>query len=736
MKRVHRYKRTGRMISALTALAVLFALFIPSFCSAGREALTVGVPTDRCPIFYVDRETGEIEGIGAELMKMAAERAGYDVTFKALGEESLKDALDNGDYDLVMPFGSAISSTSGQESIVSDNLFQTPFTLVTEEDEKPKSLNDLRIGMLRSLRGAVETVQQLYPGVTIRLYDNMDKCVTAMREGEVDALLHNSYVWSYILQKPLFSKLTMQTSAMITMDFRAGTVDTPESREIIERLNEGIAMISDTHRQAVILDYTTRRLYVYDFSDYLHEYGLVALLFVCLLITVILIVIERHQTMRLRQEEEMRRLIDQDPLTGALSLHGFRNRVEELLREHPDVPYVLVYGNIRNFKYINDSLGREAGDELLRFWVKLLKDSLREDEVVGRLNADRIAIFHHADGMDKLDWYDRTVINPVRNYFMDRGKEIRVQVCGGIYILTPEDYREINVDQMLDYGHLAEKRMRSIHGDGYGFYNQEQWEKGRRIAEVINHLPKAIESGDLKVWYQPQVDCATGEITGAEALCRWDHEKLGWLYPPAFIDTLEESGMIYDLDRFVWDRVCQDLKRWNEEGYHRSVSVNVSRRDLREDRDIPAHFKELTRKYGLTPDQIRIEITETAFVEKPEHLISTTKKLQEYGFEVEMDDFGSGHSSLHMLKEVPVDRIKLDLHFLTASGDPEKGRIIIRHMIQMVRDLGMRMITEGVETEEQAQFLRNKGCSEMQGYWFHKPMPVEDFEKLFTGQEK
>ena len=158
--------------------------------------------------------------------------------------------------------------------------------------------------------------------------------------------------------------------------------------------------------------------------------------------------------------------------------------------------------------------------------------------------------------------------------------------------------------------------------------------------------------------------------------------------------------------------------------------MNVSRDDIREDRDISEHFLKLIQTYDLSPDQLHIEITETAYVENPEILISATEKLRTMGFQVEMDDFGSGYSSLHMLKEVPVDRIKLDLHFLTASGDSEKCRIIVSYMIQMVNHLGMKMIAEGVETEEQAAFLQSRGCSEMQGYYFFKPMPVHEYEKL------
>ena len=287
-----------------------------------------------------------------------------------------------------------------------------------------------------------------------------------------------------------------------------------------------------------------------------------------------------------------------------------------------------------------------------------------------------------------------------------------------------------NREKTLDLARVAEKRIRVSRRGDYEFYNPEQWQRGKRIAEIINYLPAAIKSGDIQVWYQPQVDYEKGRITGAKALCRWDHNKLGWLYPYDFISTLEEAGLIFNLDSFVWETVCKDLHRWNEAGVRTSASVNVSRDDVRADRDLPAYFMNLVQTYGLSPDQLHIEITETAYVENPEILIDTTERLRAMGFRVEMDDFGSGYSSLHMLKEVPVDRIKLDLHFLTESGDPVKSRTIVSCMVQMIHQLGMEMIAEGVETVEQADFLKDIDCSEMQGYYFYKPMPVHEFEKI------
>ncbi len=702
----------------------------PPGAAISGATLTVGVPVDRCPIFYRDADTGEIAGIGVDLMHIAAEEAGYTAVFKPIEERTLKDALDNGAYDVLMPFGSAITSASGRPSVVSENLLQTPFTLVTDDKRKLPPLNSLRIGMLSSLGGMVETVRQLYPGLNVTTYDTIDDSIRALRSDRVDALMHNSYVWSYVLQKPAYHDLMVQPSTMVTMDFRAGTPDTPTGRAVIDRLNDGIAALTDTQRQAIILDYTSRRLYQETLSDRLYEHRFLLIIVLLIIVFIALIAIQKIRALRKEQEEKMRLILEHDPLTGLLNMNGFRKRVEALLRAHPDTPYFLSYNNIRDFKYINASLGRKAGDELLKFWARKSMETLSDEEAMGRITADRFVVLRHIGGEERMKEDERNVFIPMQNFFIDQGKDNRVQITSGIYVLTPRDFRDIDVDHMLDLARVAEKKVRESRQGDFEFYNPDQWERGKQIADVINFLPAALQSGDIEVWYQPQVDYETGRIIGAEALCRWKHSKLGWLRPADFITTLEESGHIYDLDSYVWDRVCQDLHRWNGQGLHRTVSVNVSRSDIRSDRNIPGQFYDLIQKYGLTTDQLRIEITETAYAEDPSLIIRTTVKLREFGFQVEMDDFGSGYSSLHMLKEVPVDRIKLDLHFLTEEGDPERCRIIVSHTVTMVHALGMSLIAEGVENVSQAQFLHSIGCSEMQGFYFYKPMSVEEYERL------
>ncbi len=442
------------MIATAIFLTIALSCFIlPALAAAGENedhALTVAVPADRCPIFYQNADTGEIIGIGIDLMRTVAESAGYDVSFLCVAEPTLKEALDNEAYDVVMPFGSAVPSASGKPSIVTDNLIQTPFTLVTEGNRTLPQLNELHVGMLHSLAAGAETVRQLYPGMEITLYETMPECVKALRAGEVDALLHNSYVWSYVLQKPSYSDLKVQPSAMFSMDFRAGTPDTPQGREIIDRLNDGIAELTDTRRQAIILDYTSRKLYQYGFSDYLYQYGLIMVLVVLLIIALTAVMVMKNRAVRAAHEEKLRQLVDHDPLTGVLSLDGFRKRAEDLLRIHPDTPYLLVYANIKNFKFINDSLGRSAGDEFLRFWANQTLETLSDEEAIGRVTADRFVVLRHNGGDEELRRDDQEVLAPVRNYFIDQGKENRVLLCGGIYVVTPTDHQQINIDHMMD----------------------------------------------------------------------------------------------------------------------------------------------------------------------------------------------------------------------------------------------------------------------------------------------
>ncbi len=699
-----------------------------SYATNSDDTIVVGVSAHRCPMFYID-DDGKITGIGVELMNEAAKEASLNVVYKDITENNLKQALDNPEYDVIMPFGSAIKSESGKDIIISDNIINMPFTFLSLKTSNFTDLENITVGMANSQKGVSETLKELYPDIHIIYYDTTEEGIEELRNKKVDALVNNAYIWSYVIQKPSYSDLNVSSTILFSVDFRVGCIDTKENRVLIDRLNKGISKVEDTKKQAIVLDYTSRKLYKYDLGDYVYTYGLFFLLTLLIIFSLIIWVNYKQKSLKLQNEEYITQLINNDTLTGALTMHGFREKAEQLLKHHGTDRYMILYINFRDFKYINSTFGKKASDDLLKFMVTKSKSVLNENELIGRIESDHFVILRKIGENDILADDEVHVLAPVRNYFIDKNKEFTVRVCCGVYILTEENHNNPDIDYMIDLARVAEKKVRDAKKFGYELYNPGQWQRGKWLSDIVNHLQFAIDNDEIQVYYQPQVNFSTGKITGAEALCRWNHTKLGWISPGDFIPALEDAGLIDKLDYHIWEKVCKDLSRWNEQGIHKTVSINVSRYDIKEGVDIVEYLHSLIQKYNLDVNQLNLEITETAYVENAS-LIDITKRLRDIGFHVEIDDFGSGYSSLNMLKEIPVDRIKMDLRFLSGSGTEEKGRIIIECMIFMAKRLGIDLIAEGVETLDQANMLKEFGCLDMQGWYFYKALPVDEFEKV------
>ncbi len=244
-----------------------------------------------------------------------------------------------------------------------------------------------------------------------------------------------------------------------------------------------------------------------------------------------------------------------------------------------------------------------------------------------------------------------------------------------------------------------------------------------------NDLSEAIANGDIEIFIQPQYNAVSWELIGAECLSRWKHKTQGFLNPGQFIPALEESGRIYELDRYVWETACMLISKWKNMGHAISLSVNISRKDIEQD-DLPTVFSELVKKYDIEPGLLRLEITESVYMDDPQTLIVLVNRLAAMGFHVEMDDFGSGFSSLNLLHDLYVDVLKLDMGFLKETDENKRSGNIINAVVKMAHTLDMKVIAEGVETLDQVEFLKNIGCLMAQGYLFSKPISVEEFEKL------
>lgn len=386
---------------------------------------------------------------------------------------------------------------------------------------------------------------------------------------------------------------------------------------------------------------------------------------------------------------------DIDQLTGTLNINGFRKRAEYLIRNNPNEKYVMWFCDIKKFKFVNDLFGYEVGDRLIRYWAGLVVKLIGDNEACGRFSGDTLVTLTKFKGEDDIRKNFDIVCNKVCNYLIRPGTSYNVEIAAGIYELKPEDMSNPNINQMFDWANVAQKSVKNLSGNQLGIFGEEMWRKQWRELVISQSIDSALENGEISVWLQPQYNFVTDRIIGAEALCRWTHSSLGWISPGEFIPILERTGQIAQLDYYIWEQACKLMRKWLDQGSFIpvSVSVNISRIDLLDDR-IYSRLTNLLKKYDIPASMLRLEITESAYMSKPEVLIGVVDKLHELGFTVEMDDFGSGFSSLNMLKEVQVDVLKMDLRFLQneKNGNGDKGGKIINAVIRMAHELTIPVV--------------------------------------------
>lgn len=431
---------------------------------------------------------------------------------------------------------------------------------------------------------------------------------------------------------------------------------------------------------------------------------------------------ERQQAALTRkQEEELRYVLAHDDLTGILTEKEFCRQLELRLPELKPREYCLIYMDVYKFKLVNEMFGYAKGDEFLTVLARELRLLAEEyNGLSGRISGDKFVLF--------LPYLDEVI-----NLFYTRkdvGRKIfpiDIYLHYGIYIIEKTD---MPAASMIDCAQLAQKTVKGDYDNYISYYDETLKQQILKEQQIINSMTRALANGEFVIYLQPQYSYRDGKIHGAEALVRWKSPTQGMIYPGDFIPVFERNGFILKLDENIWEQACQLLRQWIDEGREPlPISINVSRMDLLKG-NVAEKLKSLIDEYNLTPNLLHVEITESAYMDNPQQLIWEINKLREYGFLVEMDDFGSGYSSLNMLKDLPIHVLKTDLKFLDSQGIEERRDQILDNVIKMAHEMGLIVVAEGVETKEQAEHLNHLDCEIMQGYYFAKPIPVEDFEKL------
>ena len=416
---------------------------------------------------------------------------------------------------------------------------------------------------------------------------------------------------------------------------------------------------------------------------------------------------------------------ERDELTGLFHKEFFFEYGKRLDMQNDNMPMDAMVIDINRFHIVNELYGREYGNDVLKKIGDGIHDLVKETGGLAcRFDSNGFYIYiPHGHDLNKIisDGLDK-----INASLVDSNISIRM----GVF---EDDGNGLNMEQRFDRARLACNKLRHSYTTCFDFYNEELHSKELHEERLINDMEKALAEKQFKVFYQPKYNI-TGDkpvLSSAEALIRWFHPEFGMVSPGEFIPLFEDNGLIQKLDRFVWTEAASQIKRWNDEyGIYLPVSVNVSRVDIFNPM-LGCILTDLVNINGFTPEKLLLEITESAYTDSSQEIIDTVKGLRNNGFKIEMDDFGSGYSSLNMLTSLPIDALKLDMKFIRNICENKKDSRLVEIMIQIARLLEVPVIAEGVETKEQMELLKSIGCDIIQGYYFSKPLPPEEFCKLF-----
>lgn len=425
------------------------------------------------------------------------------------------------------------------------------------------------------------------------------------------------------------------------------------------------------------------------------------------------------------KRKKMYALSDYDTLTGIYNKKKFMEMTKDMLKKYPKERMVFIRMDIERFQFINAFYGTEVGDDVLRFVGKSLEKYIKNCEIAtyGRIEADVFALCLAYKDMQNVV----KSVGDIREVFNQFPLEFDIVPAFGIYVI--ED-KKLPIEIMIDRAKLAAKTIKGQFMKNYAFYTADMGNVLKEEQQIMNEMVHALENEEFVVYLQPKYNIKSKLPVGAEALVRWVHPEKGMISPGIFVPIFEKNGFVTKLDYYVWKQVCILLRKWLDEGKTPNpISVNMSRVNFF-NQNIVQVFCDLVDSYQIPRDLIQVEVTESVYADNNVTVREKVKRLREEGFLVLMDDFGSGYSSLNVLKDVEVDVLKIDMRFFEATDINGRGENIIASVVRMAKWLDIKVIAEGVEKEEQVEFLRNIGCELVQGFYFAKPMPAYAYESI------
>lgn len=679
---------------------------------------------DQRPSCYM--ENGETKGIWAEVLKLLSEKSGIQFELEAAlsdtySIETYDEFLKNG-YLLLRTQRAMEYANATTETISSNAITSVSLTYIKQQEAFVEDENTAyTIAMTRDLAYLEPILLEENPEYKVTYYNNTKSCLEAVLNQEADLAIQNSYRVSYLMQKPEYADKLAEVPG-IDHGNEVCLVAPADQQMLIEVINKAIQYISNDEITEIVQKELLLNPYPMEYDDILYLYWEWMLgIFVVIVfgLVVYTAITQRMANMEIQKKEYelLQKKIQLDELTGLYNRTYFYEKAKEQI-EDTDEEMCIVTMDISNFKVVNELYGMNVGDQLLKDVAEHVQElDTHHDMVLARFMAD-----HYYLCMPKAEFDEITLPQSFKTFL----EEMDIRVVYGVFFV--EDKKEMPINVMCDRAFIAAHDKPYKYKEYIHFYDDDERKHVLQEQEIENDMEKALEEKQFYIVVQPKYNPQTGKIVGGETLVRWQHPVKGIISPGVFIKVFEKDGFIIQLDYFVWEETCRLIKQMKEKGIKTvPISINVSR----------AHFygselinklQELIEKYGLETKDIELEITESICGDSSDNIYVMIKQLQEAGFKIAMDDFGSGYSSLNMLKDMPLDIIKMDLKFL--DGEENKSRQILKALIELAETMELKVVVEGVEILSQVEFLKQFKECYVQGYYYSRPVVSEVFEEM------
>ncbi|MCR5087979.1 MAG: EAL domain-containing protein [Oscillospiraceae bacterium] len=694
--------------------------------ASSQSSIRVGYLEAMLPFCATDGETESLTGTLRDFLSFAETcEKNAELSFETLPFETTDDALQalaEGRIDCLFPIGISSYDAEQRGILVTAPIISTEmFAVVRTADRQGISREEERtVAVPRENPSYEAFLMDCFPEWEAVTYKNAEEALLALANDEVSCVLVSNYRLNRISRLcTKYQLTTLTTGETMKFSFAMRREDTA----LYSILNKISRLFPPEMVNSSLTGYSFTETHV-TLSEFIRDNLSVTIAFfaVVVLLLLLLLLWNTLASVRASRRRQLISEAERDPLTRLYNRSFFHVYVDHFHLDNPQKPMDAIVLNINRFHTLNTLKGRRFGDEVLRFLGREIGAFAQETgSIAGRLEGDHFDIYcPHRDDYQRLLARFQSRISEVAP---DEDIQLRMGVFPWQEGTEPE--------QMFDRAWTACNMIRNDFRTNLLIYNGELEQRDLLEQRLSRDLSRALENREFEVCYQPKYDVRTdpAALKSAEALVRWQHPQLGTILPGDFVPLFEQNGQIGAVDSYVWDETARHIAAWRERyGFSLPVSVNLSRIDVF-DPGLGATLDGIRERYGLEKGALCLEITESAYTEDADHLVEVIGQLREKGYEIEMDDFGSGYSSLNMLSSMPVDTLKMDMKFVQNIEHSETDLRLVHLILDIAKNLDLQVVAEGVETEGQLSLLKEAGCDLVQGYYFSPPLSASEFEK-------